>query len=340
MGMRITFIADPVLPVPPLGYGGAERNAALICEELVRRGHRVRLLASKGSKNYDALWPHRAPGSSFASRAYRKILFQGMSLSAVLDADIVHNIGRIDYLWALFRTKLPIVITLQNDLVKEELLWLADLRKRLALVSPSDSYRRHLPPKRWWTIYNAVDSRRIPFQAKPAGGYLAFLGRMTFNKGVHLAIQVAKAAKLPLKIAGNISKETGAPEFFEREVRPQLGGDIEWVGEINDEQKPEFLGNARALLFPIQWEEPFGMVVAESMAAGTPVLAMRRGAMPEVIEHGVNGMLCDTVDEMVAAVARIDDLDRAACRRTCEQRFSPSAIVDRYLEVYGALMKE
>jgi glycosyltransferase involved in cell wall biosynthesis len=187
-------------------------------------------------------------------------------------------------------------------------------------------------------VYNTIDSDRIMYRAQP-GDYLAFLGRLTANKGVHVAIQVAKAAGRPLRIAGNISNEPGGPEFFERQVRPQLGGDIEWVGEINDEQKPDFLGNACALLFPIQWEEPFGMVVAESMAAGTPVLAMRRGAMPEVIEHGRNGFLCDTVEEMVAAVHRIDELDRAACRRTCEERFSPRVIVDRYLDIYRTLLE-
>ena len=336
--MRVTFIADPGLPVPPLGYGGAERNAALICAELARRGHQVRLLAGPGSSNYGELWPHRAPDATFPSRAYRKILFQLLSLRAMVDTDVVHNIGRIDYLWSLFRTRTPIVLTFQNHTTRQELLSLAMRRDRLALVSPSDSYRQGLPPDRWWTVYNAVDAERIPYRAQPAGDYVAFLGRLTANKGVHVAIQVAKAAGLPLRIAGNVSRESGGEEFFEREVRPQLGQQIEWIGEINDEQKPDFLGNARALLFPIQWEEPFGMVVAESMAAGTPVVAMRRGAMPEVIEHGRNGFLCDTIDEMVAATRRIDELDRADCRRTCEERFSPRVIVDRYLDIYGTVM--
>lgn len=338
--MRITFIADPLLPVPPLGYGGAERNAALICAELARRGHQVRLLAGEGSRNFGELWIHHPPGKSYASRAHRKLLFQLTSLRAALDTDVVHNIGRIDYLWSLWRTRLPIVITVQNEIVREELLALAGSRKRLALVSPSDSYRSHLPALGWWTVFNTVDSESIPFRAQPGGDYLAFLGRMTFNKGVHVAIDVAQALGCPLKIAGNISKEPGGPEFFEQQVRPRLGGNIEWVGEIDDTQKPDFLGNARALLFPIQWEEPFGMVVAESMAAGTPVLAMRRGAMPEVIDHGRNGFLCDSTEEMIAFARRVDELDRAECRRTCEQRFSPPVLVDRYLEIYRSLLDE
>ena len=337
--MRITFIADPGLPVPPLGYGGAERNAALICTELARRGHDVRLLAGAGSRNFGELWVHRAPGTSFVSRAHRKLLFQVMSLRAALDTDVVHNVGRVDYLWSLFRTRLPIVNTFQNHVAREALLALAGSRERLALVSPSDSYRSGLPPEGWWTVFNTVDCDRIAFQEQPRGDYLAFLGRLTQNKGVHIAIEVAQALRVPLKIAGNISSEAGGVEFFEREVRPRLGGNIEWIGEINDEQKPDFLGNARALLFPIQWEEPFGMVVAESMAAGTPVLAMRRGAMPEVIDHGRNGFLCDTAEEMVSFARKLDELDRAACRRTCEQRFSPPVLVDRYLDIYRTLLE-
>jgi glycosyltransferase involved in cell wall biosynthesis len=338
--MRITFVADPIIPVPPVGYGGAERNAALICEELARRGHQVRLLAGEGSSNFGELWVHRAPSSSFRSRAYRKLLFQLTSLRAALDSDIVHNIGRVDYLWSLMRTRVPLVLTFQNHTSVDELEALPGSRTRIAMVSPSDSYRRGLSSRRWWTVYNTVDSTGIPFRERPGGDYVAFLGRLTANKGVHVAIQVARAANLRLRIAGNVPREPGAQEFFDREVRPYLGDKIEWIGEIDDTQKPEFLCNARALLFSIQWEEPFGMVVAESMAAGTPVLAMRRGAMPEVIDHGRNGFLCDTVDDMVAATERIDALSRAECRRTCEERFSPRVIVDRYLDIYQSLLDE
>src|SRR5262249_31008999 len=161
------------------------------------------------------------------------------------------------------RTKIPMVLTFQNIIARDDFCQLALRVNRMALVSPSDAFRRDLPGNHWWTVYNTVDSDRITFRAQPGGDYLAFLGRLTANKGVHTAIRVAEASGLPLKIAGNISREPGGPEFFEREVRPHLRGKIEWVGEINDAQKPDFLCNARALLFPIQWEEPFGMVVAE-----------------------------------------------------------------------------
>jgi glycosyltransferase involved in cell wall biosynthesis len=335
--MRITFIADPVLPVPPRGYGGAERNAAFICEELVRRGHQVRLLAARGSRNYGELWEHSRPTASYWSRAYRKLRFQLTSLAAAADADVIHNIGRPDYLWLLLRTELPLVVMFQNDIDEDTLRELSIRKRRMALISASDAHRRGQNNPQWWTVHNAVDVDRIAFKAQPTGDYLAFLGRLTANKGVHTAIRVAKMTGLPLRIAGNIANDRDGPSFFEREVRPHLGGQIEWIGEINDAQKPAFLGNARALLFPIQWEEPFGMVVAESLAAGTPVLAMRRGAMPEVIEHGKTGFLCDTVEDMVAGTRRLDELDRRACRAASEGRFSPRVIVDRYLEIYRAL---
>jgi glycosyltransferase involved in cell wall biosynthesis len=206
-------------------------------------------------------------------------------------------------------------------------------------VSASDNHRREVPAAaQWRTVYPAIDIERIPFRARPGGDYLAFLGRLTANKGAREAIQVAKRAGLPLKIAGNVSGESGGREYFEREVRPHLHGNVEWIGEINDAQKPEFLGNARALLFPIQWEEPFGISLAESFAAGTPVIATRRGATSEQIVEGQTGFICDTIDEMVAATGKIDQLDRAACRQACEQRFSGRVMTAHYLELYRELL--
>jgi glycosyltransferase involved in cell wall biosynthesis len=142
-----------------------------------------------------------------------------------------------------------------------------------------------------------------------------------------------------LKIAGNVSQETGGVAYFEQEIRPHLGSHIEWIGEITDAQKPHFLGNARALLFPIQWEEPFGIALAESFAAGTPVIATRRGATTEQIIQGKTGFVCDTVDDMVEATKHIDQLDRGACRQVCEERFSATAMTTRYLELYQDLVR-
>ena len=167
---------------------------------------------------------------------------------------------------------------------------LARRREALALVSVSDHQRAHLAETGpWRTIYNAVDTDRLAFAPRPDPGYLAFLGRLTPDKGVHVAIEVAERLGRPLRIAGNVSDEAGARRFFETRVRPQLGDGIEWVGPVDDDAKVPFLQNAAALLMPIQWDEPFGLVVAEALACGTPVLAMRRGSMPELIHDGITG---------------------------------------------------
>ena len=168
---------------------------------------------------------------------------------------------------------------------------------------------------------------------------MAFIGRLTSNKGVHVAIEVARRLGQPLRIAGNVSDEDGDREFFETRVRPQLGNGIEWVGPVDDAAKAPFLQNAAALLMPVQWDEPFGLVVAEALACGTPVLALRRASMPELIRHGITGFLCASTDEMVAAARRLDEIDRRACRADCERRFSADRMVDEYLSAIQSVVR-
>jgi len=337
--VRVTVIADPLLPVPPVRYGGSERIIAALCRGLTEAGHRVRLMAGPGSHRYDELVVHRGPGASFLSRARRKLEFQPLSLWAARDADIVHNFGRCDYLRSLLATQVPVVSSFMNPISPVDLGFLSRRDRRLMLVSASDNHRRDVPAsKRWRTVYPSIEIERIPFQARPEGNYLAFLGRLTENKGVREAIAVARRTGLPLKIAGNISQEPGGVEYFEREVRPQLDSQIEWIGEITDQDKGPFLGNARALLFPVQWEEPFGIALAEAFAAGTPVIATRRGATSEQIIHGVTGFICDSIDDMIAATAKVGQLDRAACRRACEERFSAQAMTAQYVSLYQELL--
>lgn len=337
--MRVTIIADPHLPVPPLRYGGSERIIAALCQGLVSAGHRVRLMAAPGSRDYGDLIVHRGPTASFASRAFRKLVFQAFSLWAARDADIVHCYGRADYLVSLLATRIPIVYSFMNPITQWDLDFFSRRRERLLLVSASDNHRRDVPDAaRWRTVYPAIEIERIAFRAAPAGAYLSFLGRLTANKGAREAIQIAKRAGVPLKIAGNVSQEPGGVDYFEREIQPHLSGSIEWVGEITDVQKSDFLGNSRALLFPIQWEEPFGISLAESFAAGTPVIATRRGATAEQILHGRTGFVCDTIDQMVESTKRIDELDRRACRDACEQRFSGRVMTEHYLQLYRQLL--
>lgn len=337
--MRVALIADPNIPVPPLKYGGSERIIAALCRGLVAAGHQVRLLAGPGSQNFGELIIHRRHRPSFVSRVYRKLLFQPLSLAAARDADVVHNYGRVDYLRWLMATDIPLVVSFMNPITAWEQDFFAQRKRGIMLVSASDNHRRDIPTgDRWRTVYPAIDIDKIPYNPRPRGDYLAFLGRLTANKGAREAIEVARRAGLPLKIAGNVSNEVGGREYFEAEVRPHLHGNIEWIGQITDAQKPELLGNARALLFPIQWEEPFGISLAESFAAGTPVIATRRGATSEQIVEGKTGFVCDTVDQMVEATKRIHELDRAACRRACEERFSGAVMTASYLDLYTQLL--
>jgi glycosyltransferase involved in cell wall biosynthesis len=338
--MHIALVADPIVPVPPRGYGGSERIVALLCEGLLARRHAVTLLAGPGSETAGRLFVHHPPGRAFRSRAFRKILFQPLSLFAAGNADVIHNFGRLDYLWALRKTRIPLVHTFENPIHQNEVDLLAN-RRSVKLVSISDEQRRAFNGAApWRTVFNAVDIDRLPFVAEPSGEpYLAFLGRLIPNKGVHLAIQVARELGMKLRIAGNVSTEQGARAYFETQVKPELGGLVEWIGEIGDAEKAAFLGHARALLFPIQWDEPFGIVVAEALSCGTPVIAFRRGSMPELIEDGVCGFLCDSLDEMKAAITKLPNLRRIDCRRVCEEKMSADHMVEQYVEIYRELCR-
>jgi glycosyltransferase involved in cell wall biosynthesis len=318
--LRILVIADGKIPVPPAGYGGTERIVALMCEGLAARGHQITLMAARGSRNYGRLIAQPWAGSKpYPYRAWCKLRFQAQSLWHARGADVVINFGRVDYLWSLLKTTTPLICQFQNPVEHSEIKFLVSRRaETLLLVSASDHQRVHLAGTGpWRTIYNAVDTDRLAFAPRPEPGYLAFLGRLTAEKGVHVAIEVARWLGRPLRIVGNVSDEAGAREFFETRVRPQLGDGIEWVGPVDDDAKVPFLQNASALLMPIQWDEPFGLVVAEALACGTPVIATDRASMPELVRQGVTGFLCRSPDEMADAVGRLGKIDRRACREDC-----------------------
>ena len=341
-GVRILVIADPHIPVPPVTYGGTERILGFLCEGLRERGHQVRLIAKAGSRNYGGgLWTHTAPSLNPFSRAFRKLLFQPLSLHAALGVDLVINAGRPDYLEAIFRTRLPLLNCFHNPLDQGQLdSILLRRRDRIRFVGMSRDQVRDLAPADLIdVVYNAADTRVLQ-PAKEPGDYLAFLGRITSNKGADTAIAIARRTGLKLKLAGTISDEPGGREFFETQIRPQLGGNIEHVGPVDDAAKRKLLGGARAVLFPIRWREPFSVVILECLACGTPVIATRMASTPEVIDHGKTGFLCDTEDEMVAAVGRLPKINRADCRAAAESRFSPERMVDDYLKSIERLRPE
>lgn len=342
--MRLLFIVDAEIPVPPRDYGGIERIVAGLAAELQAMGHRVDLIAGPGSRSYGGdLVIHRRPGPGWFSRAFRKAWFQVRTLPAIRRADVILNFGRLDYLVAALRTRVPLVCCFQNPVSQTEVDWLRHRKKRrLALVGISQSQIEDLRDRDEFAIIpNATEVGRFPFQAKTAEPpYLAFLGRITKNKGADTAIRVARRSGMKLRIGGNLSDEAGGREFFETEVRPELDDRVEWIGPVDDVAKQGLLGGACAMLFPIRWKEPFGIVMVESLACGTPVIATRCASTPEVIDEGVTGFLCDDEDAMVAAVAEIGTIERADCRRAAEERFSTAAMTRRYLELVEALLRE
>lgn len=340
MRLRILVVADARLPVPPVRYGGTERIVALLCEGLAARGHEVTLMAAEGSRNYGSLVTHRwSGGRSAAARAWTKADFFLKATRQVLrHPDVLIAHCRVDYLLPFLLSSVPTIYTFHNPILPWQVQWLRSrARGPLALVSISGFQRREFDGGDWRTIGNAVDTDLFVPAASPERSYLAFLGRLTSAKGVDIAIRVARRAGARLKIAGNIPEDAEAIGFFRREVAPQFGPDVEWIGEVDDRQKCEFLGNARGLIVPIRWDEPFGIVVPEALSCGTPVLAMARGSMPELIIPGRNGLLASNEAEMAAGVLQLDEIDSQECRRDAVRRFSKDGMVEAYLDLMTSL---
>ena len=341
--MRILFIADPHIPVPPVTYGGAERIVGLLCGAFAARGHRVDLMAAEGSHRYGGLLhTHKAPTRNYLSRARRKIQFQFQSLWAAKDCDVVYCHGRVDYLRALFAIRKPILIKFPNPIDQQQIDALeAIVQDRVVLHMLSADQQSHavtrLPTQ---LIPNPIDCSRY-HPGTGAGDYLLFLGRLTASKGVDTAIEVARCTGRELLIAGNIGSADEDDRYFQQAIKPHLDGDrVRWVGPVDDDHKQALLADAAALLFPIRWSEPFGTVMVEALACGTPVIALRAGSTPEVIRHGVTGFLCDNNEELVAAVGDLDRISRDRCRREAEERFDVQVIVPQLLALLEQLVAE
>ena len=253
--------------------------------------------------------------------------------------DVVHSFSRIAYLLPLLPTAVPKLMTYQRAISRRSVQLGHHLSGgSLQFSAISDWMMAHVNDVgRWHLVPNGVDLERYPAsEAVAADAPLVFLGRIEAIKGPHLAIAAARRAGLPLVLAGNVPE--GHEAWFDQEVRPALDGDqVRWIGPVDDARKAELLAGARALLMPILWEEPFGIVMAEAMACGTPVLGFRRGAVPEVVTDGETGWVVDDLDQLVAAIGRIDAIDRRACRRRVELHYSAAAIAEAYLGIYAAM---
>lgn len=341
--MRIGMIAPPWFPLPPQRYGGIEFVVSLLTEGLVRRGHDVTLFASGDSETQARLSYiyDRAPFEQIENGAHLEIAHSLEAYSRAREFDVIHDhdgsgsraMGSVVH--RLLGT--PVVATLHGPADRATQDMLSSLRHDLAFVAISEYQRRGFPDLNFvGTIPNAIDLEHMPFSAEK-DDYFLFIGRMTADKGAHSAIEVAKRLGVRLILAGKVN-EGPEREYFTREVEPHLSDDIHYRGEVDHATKMELYRRARCTLFPIQWPEPFGLVMIESMACGTPVIATHHGSVPEVIEDGRSGFIVNTVDEMVEAARRIDEIDPTECRRAMEERFSSEAFVIAHERAYQSLI--
>lgn len=336
--MRIAQVAPLHESVPPRTYGGTERIVHYLTEALVREGHEVTLYASGDSRTSARLRPGVVEALRSSSTHRDPLAWHVLQLARVAreaaDHDLVHfHTDFLHYpLWR--RMSVPQLTTLHGRLDLPDLRPLYEEFGDIRVVSVSDSQRLPLRDVARWagTVYNGIPAESYTFQSE-RGSYLAFLGRISPEKGPETAMDIAIRAGIPLKMAAKT--DAIDREYFDARIRHRLAHPlVEYVGELDEHHKNEFLGGALALLFPIDWPEPFGLAMIEAMACGTPVIAYSRGAVPEVVSEGVSGYVVASVDEAVDAIDRIDRIDRAGCRAHFEQRFTAEHMLQGYLDLY------
>jgi glycosyltransferase involved in cell wall biosynthesis len=338
--LKIAVLAPPWFAVPPTGYGGIELVVSLLADGLAEAGHDVTLFASGDSLTkgkLSAVFPtapseligRGLPDLRHALSCYERANefdvindhtgMLGATLGGLVDTPVLHTVHG------------PLDLPEPQDVYGR----IAKVAPQVGLISISENQRRPMPDLPWAaTIPNAIDLSIYP--CKPhRGDYLLFLGRMSPDKGAHRAIAVAIELGIPLKIAGK-RREVKERQYFAEYVEPHVGHGVEYLGEVTHGQKVELLQDARATLFPIEWEEPFGLVMIESMACGTPVIGTRHGAVPEVIEEGRSGVIVDSFRQMAEALEDADALDPIECRRYVEERFAPERMVEDYVAAYRA----
>jgi glycosyltransferase involved in cell wall biosynthesis len=339
--VKIALIAPPWFPVPPSRYGGIEWIVWLLAEGLTAAGNEVTLFATGESSTSATLeYVYEESPSSDIGRSYPDLRHVLHCYARQGEFDLVHDHSGLVAAAIAGGLTTPAAHTVHGPLagipgaMYEQI---ASVAPRLGLISISMNQRQFKPGLNWiGNCPNALDLELYPFD--PAeGDYLLFLGRMNPEKGAHRAIRTALETGLPLKLAGK-QREPLEEEYFEVHVRPYLGGNIEYVGEVSHWEKVELLQHARVTLFPIEWDEPFGLVMIESMACGTPVIASRWGAVPEVVQPGRSGVIVDDWRDAAAAIEEAERLSRVGCRTYVEERFASARLVENHLAAYGTLL--
>ncbi len=340
--MKIAIIVNPLIPVPPKQYGGIERIVFMLIQQLLEYGHDITLFAHEDSAagcKLVAYREHKKYGVKdllSINLLTSKVAFQGF--------DLVHTFGRMSNIALLMYAKLPKVVSYQLPPTVSQVKKAVGIARGYSIYFTACSNYISEQIKaygRVTTIYNGVDTKDYEFNSQvDANAPLVFLGRIQQEKGTAIAIKVALATGNKLVIAGNVPEEKVHQDYFQREVEPYIDNDqIMYTGPVNDQQKNQLLRNARALLMTVTWDEPFGIVMAEALACGTPVIGYNRGAIPEVVSHGINGFVCSNEQDLVEAIKNLNLIDRTNCRKVAEERFS-AAILGRqyeklYLEILG-----
>jgi glycosyltransferase involved in cell wall biosynthesis len=345
--VRIFMTVDPYIPVPPVGYGGIERVVDMLVRAFIQRGHDLTLLAHPDSRTPARLIPYGTPPHVGAIPRATELAHAAAAIWRHRRADVIHSFGRL----AALLPVLPLrdVIKVQSY-QRESIPW-PSVARAMALAGPSLAFtglssgmyggKPFDGVGRWTTVPNGVETSRYTFQASvQPDAPLMFLGRIEAIKGTHHAIAIAKGARRQLIIAGNRPPAAEHARYFEQQIAPHIdGSQVTYIGEVDDRQKDAWLGRSAALLMPIDWEEPFGIVMTEALACGTPVIAFKRGSVPDVIRDGVNGFSCATVAEAIEAVQRIPEIDRATVRADCEARYDVHELVAQYERVYDETRK-
>ena len=340
--LRIAITVDPEIPVPPLLYGGIERIVDMLVRGLVQHGHDVTLFANPGSQVSCRLLPY----PRLRSQSKIDTLANMWHVSQAIQRDhfdLVHSFARLAYLTPLLPRHIPKIMSYQRG-VSPRSVRLGNLLSRGTLSFTGCSahlIRRWQSNGHFHVVYNGVPLETYQWTARvEPDAPLVYLGRVEEIKGVHLAIEVARKSGCRLIIAGNVPGAEHHRRYFAEQIQPHVDGKtVEYVGAVEDAAKNQLLGRSAALLMPLLWEEPFGIVMAEALACGTPVIGLRRGSLPEIVQHGVNGFVCGSMEEMVAAVGRLPEIDRRDCRRIAEEKFSDRVIVEAYERLYRDVVK-
>ncbi len=343
------MIVSPWFPVPPSGYGGIELMAYYLATELTRRGHQVTVIGRQGTQgHFESLilapesWTRQlgtrdqvARNDLFLYRAYEVVRKRAF--------DVIHDNSGPDGILVAATAALqtPVVATLHGSLTEAEGDFLSAVDRQVSLVAISRAQQSSVAGVEWrGVVHNATNPAAYRPITRPEDkdGYLVNLARISPDKGQHIAIELAKRLGVPLVLAGKVDRD--AREYFEKKIKPNLNGQVSWRENVEGKDKAELLAKARAMVFPIQWPEPFGIAMIEAMMSGTPVIAPPHGAVPEIVEPGVTGWIASDVDEMVDAYKRLDEIDLQRCVDEASRRFSPERMADGYEGVYEKAIEQ